>query len=100
MGGDYRNDTLRERNCLLTADGGKTWTQPATPPGGFRSCVVYINARTAIATGTSGTDISFDGGRRWQPISKEGFHVVQAAKKGKAVFLAGSDGRIAQLVTE
>jgi len=100
VGGDYRNDTLRERNCLLTADGGKTWTQPAVPPQGFRSSVIYINAQTAVATGTSGTDISFDSGRHWELISKEGFHVVQAAKKGKAVFLAGSDGRIAQLVTE
>lgn len=97
VGGDYQADTLRQRNCLLTTNGGSTWQQPAVPPRGYRSSVAWINNNTVIATGTSGTDISTDGGRHWRPLSNEGFHVVQAAKKGKAVFLAGSNGRIAQI---
>jgi len=98
VGGDYRNDTLRRQNCVLTTDGGKTWTFPLIPPGGFRSCVTWVHNNILVATGTSGTDISVDGGLHWQLISKEGFHVVQSARNGKAVYLAGSDGRIARLL--
>lgn len=98
VGGDYRNDTLRRQNCVLTSDGGKTWTYPLVPPGGFRSCVTRIRSNMLVATGTSGTDISTDGGLHWQLISKEGFHVVQSDRRGKAVFLAGSNGRIARLL--
>jgi len=43
-------------------------------------------------------DITTDGGYNWNWISKEGFHVCRMAKKGKAVFFAGSNGRIAKLV--
>ena len=98
VGGDYRNDTLRRQNCVLTSDGGKTWTSPLVSPGGFRSCVAWVHTNVLVATGTSGTDISVDGGLHWHLISKEGFHVVQSARKGKAVYLAGSDGRIARLL--
>jgi hypothetical protein len=51
-----------------------------------------------LACGTSGVDISKDRGNNWELISKDGFHVVQKAKKGNTVFLAGSNGRIAQLI--
>jgi hypothetical protein len=34
----------------------------------------------------------------WELIAKDGFHVCQKAKKGKAVFLAGGNGKIAKLV--
>lgn len=97
VGGDYLNDTLRQHNCVLTTNGGNTWTYPAVPPLGYRSGVAWINAGELIATGTSGTDISLDKGRHWQSLSKEGFHVVQRARRGNAVYLAGSNGRIARL---
>lgn len=97
VGGDYRNDTLRNGNCLLTANGGKTWSPPNVPPSGYRSCVVWLQPRVLIATGPSGTDLSANGGHDWENISKEGFHVAGKAQKGNTVFLAGSDGRIACL---
>jgi photosystem II stability/assembly factor-like uncharacterized protein len=98
LGGDYRNDTLRRQNCVLTTDGGRTWSLSAVPPMGYRSCVNWTGPRQLVATGTSGTDLSSDGGRHWQLISREGFHVVQRARHGQAVYLAGSEGRIARLV--
>lgn len=98
VGGDYRNDTLRRQNCVLTTDGGQTWTAPIVPPSGYRSGLTWAGSRLLVATGTSGTDVSVDGGLHWQQISKEGFHVVQSARNGKAVYLAGSDGRIARLL--
>jgi photosystem II stability/assembly factor-like uncharacterized protein len=97
VGGDFANDTLREKNCFLTNDGGKTWIAPTTPPHGYRSCVEYIGGHMVLCCGTSGVDISFDNGMNWQLITTTGFHVCRLAKKGKNVFLAGSGGRIARL---
>ncbi|MCK7554601.1 hypothetical protein MKQ70_06110 [Chitinophaga sedimenti] len=100
VGGDYQKDTLRTNNCYFTKDGGATWDAPVTPPFGFRSCVEYIRPQLLIATGTSGTDISEDGGIHWHNISKEGYHVARKAKKGEKVYLAGSGGRIAALLSK
>jgi photosystem II stability/assembly factor-like uncharacterized protein len=97
VGGDFSRDTLREKNCVITTDKGKTFTVPATPPFGYRSCVAFISKQQLITCGTSGVDVSDDGGINWRNISTTGFHAVQKAKKGKAVFLAGSKGRIAVL---
>lgn len=96
-GGDYKADTVGTRSFFLTNDGGRTWKEPARGPGGFRSCVVYLSAEILVATGTSGTDISRDGGQHWTPLSKQGYHVVSVLEKGKTAVLAGSDGRLALL---
>ncbi len=98
VGGNYLKDKENSNNVLLTSDGGKTWQKPATPVLGFRSAVTYINAKTLIATGTSGTDISTDGGQNWKHISDKSFNAVQKAKKGKNVILAGEKGSVYQLV--
>jgi photosystem II stability/assembly factor-like uncharacterized protein len=98
VGGDFSNDTSTEKNCTITNDGGKTWITPTTPPHGYRSCVEFISKNKLITCGTSGVDISNDEGMHWHLISNESFHVCRKAKKGKAVFLAGSNGRIAKLV--
>ena len=98
VGGDFSRDKDTAGNCLLTRDAGQTWIRPVTPPAGYRSCVIYLNNKTLLTCGTSGIDMSKDGGMNWKPVSKEGFHVCQQAKKGKAVFLAGGNGKIARLV--
>lgn len=90
VGGDYKQDTARKGNCMLTTNGGRSWFAPQTPPGGYRSGVAWINSRHLIATGTSGTDISEDGGLHWKTVYK-GFNVVAKARKGTQVFLAGKD---------
>jgi hypothetical protein len=97
VGGDFSRDTSREKNCALTHDGGNTWVLPSVAPHGYRSCVEFIGQRKLLCCGTSGVDISFDGGMNWTLISSEGFHVCHKAKKGTAVFLAGSGGRVARL---
>jgi len=99
VGGDFLADTVSHQNCAISSDGGNTWLVPATPPHGYRSCVEYITRDQLITCGTSGVDISLDGGNNWKLISTESFHVCRKAKKGKSVFLAGKDGRIAKLVS-
>lgn len=93
-GGDYQDPALQQDNCFLTYDGGKTWKQPVTSPGGYRSGVAYVTDSLLIATGTTGTDISEDGGRNWKHVG-EGFNAVAADPTGKAVYLIGT--RIAKL---
>ncbi len=98
VGGDFSKDTVSTGNCTLLNLTPFTSQQPITPPHGYRSCVEYISAKELITSGTSGVDISKDGGMNWQLISKESFHVCQKAKKTNAVFLAGSNGKIAKLI--
>jgi photosystem II stability/assembly factor-like uncharacterized protein len=101
VGGDFFKDTLSSGNCVLVQlssnEGSVQFTQPQTNPHGYRSCVIYTSKNKLITCGTSGVDISTDGGTNWQLISRESFHVVQKAKQGKAIFLAGSNGKIAKL---
>ena len=98
VGGDYMKPEEAPGNIALTEDGGKTWTAPAgTPPGGYRSAVMYLDANNYIATGTSGSDFSADGGKTWRKFGAEGYNTANRfAVGGIAV---GTTGRIATLVT-
>lgn len=99
VGGDFAQDSLADQNCVLIQfkKGMPVFTKPQTNPHGYRSCVIYLNKQQLITCGTSGVDISDDGGRNWTLISKDSYHVVQKAKNGSAVFLAGTKGRISIL---
>jgi photosystem II stability/assembly factor-like uncharacterized protein len=98
VGGDFSADTVSAQNCAITKDGGYTWEAPTIAPHGYRSCVEYITRNKLITCGTSGIDVSEDGGKNWKLISNDSFHVCRKAKKGTAVFLAGKSGKIAKLV--
>jgi photosystem II stability/assembly factor-like uncharacterized protein len=97
-GGDFTKDSSIENNCFYTTDGGKKWLRPKTPPKGYRSCVEYLDKNTLVSCGLNGVDYSFDGGKNWYPVSKEGFHACQFAKLGGQVYLSGSNGKIGKLV--
>lgn len=97
VGGDFAADSSREKNCVYTTNGGKTWRTPKTPPHGYRSCVEYLSKKDLLACGLNGVDYSEDGGKNWKWISKEGFHVVRIAKVGTTIYLAGNKGRIARI---
>lgn len=97
VGGDFAADTSSYKNSIYSQDGGNTWMTPATPPKGYKSSVEYVGKSNLISCGTSGVDISKDGGNNWTHISNTGFHVVRKAKKGNLVVLAGGNGRIAVL---
>jgi len=98
VGGDFASDTTVQGNCVLTNDGGKHWMRPAVPPHGYRSCVEFITKTRLITCGTSGTDVSSNGGMNWQLVSKESFHVCRRAKDGNLVLLAGNNGKIGRLL--
>jgi len=97
VGGNYIKDKAADNNILLTADGGKTWKKPTTSVFGYRSGVAYISKKLLVATGTSGTDVSTDGGENWKHISDQSFNAVQKAKKGNRTLLVGEKGNIFEL---
>ena len=97
VGGDFINDKKDSAVCVMSNDGGKTWWHPKRPPNGYRSSVTWLNRQRLVACGTSGVDISEDGGQNWRSISDKGFHVSTGTKKGGSFYLAGPYGRIARL---
>ncbi|HVZ97370.1 MAG TPA: hypothetical protein VG847_10870 [Chitinophagaceae bacterium] len=100
VGGDFTKPDLKDSNCVISKDAGKTWTSPHIAPGGYRSCVEYLGSNNWITCGLNGVDITNDDGYTWKSISTESFNVCRKAKDGKAVFFAGGKGMIGKLLTQ
>lgn len=98
VGGDYTRDTVSTQNSIYSLNNGKSWQTPKVPPYGFKSCVEFITDNKLIACGTSGVDLSTDGGKRWEKIADQSFNVCRAGKFSNVVFLAGNNGTIGKLV--
>ena len=98
VGGDFTADSVTNNNCFVSINGGRTWDRPKTPPTGYRSCVEFLNKETMVTCGLNGVDYSYDGGKNFYNISKEGFHVCRYARIGNTVYLAGGNGKIGKLV--
>jgi len=96
VGGDYAKPAENTGNIAITADGGETWTAPrGARPAGFRSVVAYLADRQAwIAAGTSGSDISTDGGHTWRNFDAGNFNAVSFVSSA-AGWAVGPRGRIA-----
>ncbi|HMG68798.1 MAG TPA: hypothetical protein VK588_13965 [Chitinophagaceae bacterium] len=98
VGGDFNADSVSQKNCFYTDDGGKTWIAPKISPHGYRSCVEYLSKKDIVTCGLNGVDYSLDGGKNFTWISKESFHVCRIAKYGPSIFLAGQNGKIGRLI--
>jgi photosystem II stability/assembly factor-like uncharacterized protein len=97
VGGDYRKEKDAIDNAAATDDGGLTW-RPITGLGGFRSVVATVPARRLwIAVGPSGSDLSSDDGRTWQPIDGGGYHAFSFAPDSRAGWGVGERGAIGKL---
>ena len=88
-GGDYMKPDESAGNFAITQDGGKTWVAPGGGgPTGYRSAVHCRDGNVCIATGTSGSDYSSDGGRTWKSFGEKGYNAI-----GR--FAVGTEGRVA-----
>ena len=94
VGGDFTQRDASKGNFLVGKNNGKYLETALIPPTGYRSCIAQISKKKWITCGLNGVDISNSNGLRFYRISNEGFHVVQKAKKGNAIYLAGGNGRI------
>jgi photosystem II stability/assembly factor-like uncharacterized protein len=95
VGGDYTNDKdTTDAACWRIAKNAHTW-QTSTGLSGYQSCVELIKEHTYLSIGTSGSNISTNGGKVWVKINDGSFNVCRKARHGNLVLLAGNKGRIA-----
>jgi photosystem II stability/assembly factor-like uncharacterized protein len=95
VGGDYVDSTRALNNAAFTMDGGINWQEPSIFPNGYRSCVAFMEDGTAIATGRSGTDISYDEGQTWEVISDQGYY--SCISIGNTLIGTGRSGKIGRV---
>lgn len=91
VGGHWQNITC-DSSKVYTSDGGKTW-HLSTGIQEYRSCVTYFKDDIYISTGTTGTDISYDGGKSWQLLDTIGYNAIAFQEDGTGVAV-GSYGII------
>jgi len=98
VGGDYTRPGDSQRNIAITDNGGRKWLDPSgTHPHGYRSAVAYLASRQAwIAVGTSGSDLSSDGGRNWKLFDTGAYNAIGAAGSD-ALWAVGPKGRVGRL---
>jgi photosystem II stability/assembly factor-like uncharacterized protein len=104
VGGDYQKPEEADKNAAVTDDGGDSWKPlptktPATIPGGFRSAVAFAPGkfwRTVLAVGSSGSDISHDGGLTWTNLDMENLNAVAFDSIGVA-WAVGPKGHVARM---
>jgi photosystem II stability/assembly factor-like uncharacterized protein len=107
VGGDFSDKMNNTDNCfystqhfLLKSKTPLAFVAPKTKLSGYKSCVAYLNDNIVFATGTSGTDVSMDGGAHWQKVNDVSYHVCKHSKKEKLFVFAGSRGKIGLLRLE
>jgi photosystem II stability/assembly factor-like uncharacterized protein len=94
VGGNYEKDKETGENRGFTSDGGLTWIRGGAIHG-YRSAVIYVDESTMIAVGSSGSDVSLDGGNSWNNIDVENYNSVNS--KGKsATWAVGAKGLVAK----
>jgi hypothetical protein len=92
VGGDYAHASTT--GIAGTKSGATPWRVAVAPPRGYRSTVGWDPGENAwIAAGTTGSDISHDGGRTWQPFSPEGWNAVSLP------FAVGEKGKVGRLIS-
>jgi photosystem II stability/assembly factor-like uncharacterized protein len=97
VGGDYSKDKEDRQNIAFTSDGGATWSGAAgAGPMGFRSAIAWLPGRKLwVVTGTSGSDVSSDGGKTWKLFSGDADNAMSFVASGDG-WAVGPQGRIAR----
>jgi photosystem II stability/assembly factor-like uncharacterized protein len=94
VGGNYSNDKLSDSTACYLKLSKPQFTPTANNQLCFQSCVEYLSDETFLSTGTSGSNITTDGGKTWTKIDGISYNVCRKAKQGKLVLLAGNGGKI------
>ncbi|QFZ21766.1 WD40/YVTN/BNR-like repeat-containing protein [Saccharothrix syringae] len=93
VGGDYLEPGGAAANVALTRDAGRTWGAPERAPAGYRSGAAWWGS-AVLAVGPTGSDVSRDGGRRWQRFDDGSFDTVDCTG---TCWAAGEKGRVGVL---
>ncbi len=102
VGGDYQqNKKTDSTTCYYNAKSKSNHYETAgSIPSGYQSCVAYLDNAKFLSTGTSGSNITTNGGKTWKQIDTVSFNVCQKAKRGTLVLLAGDKGKIAKFIND
>lgn len=93
VGGDYTQPRNGSATAAFTTDGDQ-WHSALRTPAGYRSTVEWDRSQAQwIAAGPSGSDISRDDGRTWQPLDHESWNALSLP------FAVGENGRIGRLIS-
>lgn len=94
VGGNYEKPDEITNNLAFTNDGGRNWIL-GKGLNGYRSGVEFVDKKTIIAVGASGSDISYDGGKTWKNLDRENYNSVRANGKN-AIWAVGANGLVAR----
>jgi photosystem II stability/assembly factor-like uncharacterized protein len=95
VGGNWENIEC-DSSKMYTNDGGITW-HLSKGIQHYRSCVTYVKDDVYISTGTTGTDISYDGGKSWQFLDSVSLNAIQFFPNSLQGLGVGSKGKIVKL---
>lgn len=95
VGGEWRNEAPPQSRAY-TQDGGKTWLL-GQGVDQYRSGCAYAFDNIYIATGLTGTDISYDGGENWEFLADLKLHGLEFSKTKGLAYAMGSKGQIYRL---
>jgi photosystem II stability/assembly factor-like uncharacterized protein len=96
VGGNYEKPDELNNNLAFTGDSGQTWNL-SKGLNGYRSGVAFIDKKTIIAVGSTGSDITSDGGKTWKNLDKDNYNSV-AAKGKNAIWAVGANGLVSNFV--
>lgn len=80
VGGDYMDPDIKMNTTFYTYDGGESWFNSKENPGGYRSCVYYVNG-VFYCGGRNGIDYSTDNGVTWSPFAEGRFFTLNSISK-------------------
>jgi len=98
VGGEYKNENPPNSRAY-TKDGGKTWILGQGVEQ-YRSGSCYLYDNIYLATGLTGTDVSYDGGKNWEPISDQKLHGMVFTADGKIGYGMGREGKLVKVSVE
>jgi photosystem II stability/assembly factor-like uncharacterized protein len=99
VGGDLVTPAASPDAMALTRDSGRTWKLVEDAPNEYRSGAHWVDDRSAIAVGPTGSDATFDRGRSWEGFDEGSFDTVDCVKHG-ACWASGEQGRVAFLTRD
>lgn len=100
VGGDYLQEKNTDSTSAFTTDGGKAWQLNQSGILPYQSAVKSVklnNKIIFISTGPTGTYYTSDL-KNWKIAEKKGFHCIGVSKKDNSIWLAGSNGRVAEVI--
>lgn len=104
VGGNYNAPKISDSNMVVMSPQWPTPQLPVPAFNGYASCIEAIADGSLIVCGVPGVSVTNSAAYfkpnqtpSWKSISTQTFHVVQKAKKGDAIYLAGPGGKIGKL---